>query len=135
MVDSNETLAYERGRDAGYSEGYEDALEDVTMELLKAKDAIFKLIIQFHHASKFDDGEFYIYNYCESALERAFDVLGIEENYIPLMDFCKMWEDNNRAIWAINNSNIPFGGTTADFYYDSFKEDYEHWIDWLNDTD
>lgn len=29
MIDSNETLAYENGRDAGYSEGYEDALENV----------------------------------------------------------------------------------------------------------
>ena len=26
MIDSNETLAYENGRDAGYSEGYEDGV-------------------------------------------------------------------------------------------------------------
>lgn len=26
MIDSNETLAYESGRDAGYAEGYEDGL-------------------------------------------------------------------------------------------------------------
>ena len=29
MIDSNETIVYENGRDAGYSEGYEDALKDV----------------------------------------------------------------------------------------------------------
>lgn len=29
MVDSNETIMYENGRDAGYTEGYEDALIDV----------------------------------------------------------------------------------------------------------
>lgn len=29
MTDSNETIMYENGRDAGYSEGYEDALEHV----------------------------------------------------------------------------------------------------------
>lgn len=29
MIDSNETIAYENGRDAGYDNGYEDALEDV----------------------------------------------------------------------------------------------------------
>ena len=29
MVDSNETLMYESGRDAGYSEGYNDALKNV----------------------------------------------------------------------------------------------------------
>ena len=27
MIDSNETLAYENGRDAGYSEGYADAFK------------------------------------------------------------------------------------------------------------
>lgn len=95
------------------------------MELLKAKDAIFRLIGQFHHATKFDDGELYICNYCESALERAFTVLEIEEDYIKLMDFCQMWEDNNRAIWAINIPNEPFGGITANDYYDIFKKDYE----------
>lgn len=86
-------------------------------KLLHAKDAIFSLIAQFHRPSKFDDGELYIYNYCESALEAAFNVLGIEENYIPLMDFCKMWENNNREIWATNCSEP----------YKIFKEDYEAW--------
>lgn len=105
------------------------------MELLRAKDAIFRLIGQFHHATQFDDGEFYISNYCESALESAFDVLGIEENHIKLMDFCQMWDDNNRAIWAINIPDEPFGGITANDYYDIFKEDYKHWINWLNETD
>lgn len=97
------------------------------MKLLKAKDAIFKLISQFHRSNKFDDGELYICNYCESALESAFNVLGIEENYIKLIDFCQMWEDNNRAIWAINNPNGVFNGITADIYYKSFKENYDLW--------
>ena len=97
------------------------------MELLRAKDAIFRLIGQFHRASKFDNGEFYIYDYCESALEMAFTVLGIEEDCIKLMDFCQMWEDNNRAIWAINLPDEPYKGFTADEYYSVFKEDYERW--------
>lgn len=29
MIDSNETVMYENGRDAGYSEGYNDALKNV----------------------------------------------------------------------------------------------------------
>ena len=95
-------------------------------KLLYAKDAIFALIAQLHRPSKFDDGELYIYNYCESALEAAFNVLGIEENYIPLMDFCKMWENNDREIWATNCSE-PFDGITADIHYEIFKEDYETW--------
>lgn len=100
----------------------------MNLELLLAKDAIFRLIGQFHRATKFDDGELYIYDNCESALEHAFNVLGIKEDYIKLYDFCKMWEDNNRAIWAINLPNEPFNGLTADEYYDVFKEDYERWV-------
>lgn len=103
-------------------------------ELLYAKDAIFSMIAQFHRASRFDDGELYIYNYCESALERAFNVLGIEENYIKLMDFCKMWEDNNRQLWAIN-SNDPYRGITADIHYKIFKEDLELWERWEAEED
>ena len=95
------------------------------LQLLYAKDAIFKLIGQFHRASKFDDGELYIYNYCESALESAFNVLGIEEDYIKLMDFCKMREDNNRAIWSSNFPAELYRGLTAEHYYQGFKEDYE----------
>ena len=37
-------------------------------KLLDAKNAIFKMIAQFHHPTMFDDGELYIFNYCESAL-------------------------------------------------------------------
>lgn len=96
-------------------------------ELLYAKDAIFHLIGQFHRPTKYDDGELYIYNYCESALERAFSALGIEEDYIKLMDFCRLWEDNNRKIWAANSPDRPFNGITADIHYKVFKEDYDTW--------
>lgn len=34
IIDSNETMAYENGRDAGYSEGYQDAIE-TQKELIK----------------------------------------------------------------------------------------------------
>ena len=95
-------------------------------KLLDAKNAIFKMIAQFHHPTMFDDGELYIFNYCESALEAAFNVLGIEENYIKLIDFCKMWEDNDRECWAMNSTE-PFNGITADMHYKAFKEDYELW--------
>jgi hypothetical protein len=108
------------------------------LKLLYAKDAIFALIAQFHRASKFDDGELYIYNYCESALESAFNVLGIEENYIKLMDFCKMWEDNSRAIWAIDFPDEPYDSITADIHYQVFKEDYDDWkrvLDYLNEDE
>lgn len=98
------------------------------LKLLYAKDAIFRLIGQFHHASDlFDDGNLYIQNYCESALEAAFETLGIEENYISLWDFCVMWENNNRAIWGYNAPDEPYGGITADIHYECFKDEYESW--------
>ena len=108
----------------------------MNMALLKAKDAIIKLICQFHHADKFDDGELYIYDYCESALEAAFNVLGIEEDYIKLMDFCKLCEENRRAIWAINFPDKPYSSITAEMYYKGFKEDYERrQREWYEDED
>ena len=110
-------------------------MEDMERELLYAKDTIFKLIAQFHRATRFDDGELYIYNYCESALESAFEVFGIKEDYIKLYDFCKMWEDNSRAIWAINFPDRPYEGIPADIHYDVFKEDYECWERRINETE
>lgn len=102
--------------------------QELEKKLLYAKDTIFKLIAQFHHASTIDDsGELYISNYCESALEAAFEVLGIEENYIPLMQFCIMWENNNRALWGYNLPGEPFDGITADIHYECFKDEYESW--------
>lgn len=110
-------------------------MEDMERELLYAKDTIFKLIAQFHRATRFDDGELYIYNLCESALESAFNVLGIKEDYIKLYDFCKMWEDNSRAIWAINFPDRPYEGIPAEIHYDVFKEDYDRWERMINETE
>lgn len=109
---------------------------EMELKLLYAKDAIFRLISQFHHASTIDDSEdLYISNYCESALEAAFEVLEIEENYIPLMQFCIMWENNNRALWGYNIPDEPYGGITADIYYHIMKEEYERHQRWLNNMD
>lgn len=102
--------------------------QEMELKLLYAKDAIFRLICQFHHASDlFNDGNLYIHNYCESALEAAFNTLDIEENYIPLMQFCIMWENNDRAIWGYNAPDKPFDGITAEIHYECFKDEYELW--------
>ena len=74
---------------------------DKNIELLYAKDAIFKMISQFCHAITDDNGNYYISDYCESALESAFTVLGIEDDNIELMKFCEMWEENNKKIEEI----------------------------------
>lgn len=110
-------------------------MNNMELELLRAKDTIFRLIGQFHRASRFDDSKLYMYDYCESALEHAFTVLGIEEDFIPLLDFCQMWEDNNRALWNINLSHLPYAGATAKEYYQIFKEDLERWERWEAEDD
>ena len=97
------------------------------LQLIYAKDAIFKMISQFHRATKFDDGKLYMYNYCESALEAAFNVLGIEGDCIELMEFCKMLEANKRAIWTSNFPAELYRGLTAEHFYQGFKEEYERW--------
>ena len=99
--------------------------------LLKAKDAIFQLILQFHRPSKIDDSEYlYMHNYCQTGLELAWEALGIKEDRITLMDFCKLWEYNNRAMWSARHGNDrPFDGCwEADFYYCLFQEKYDRFI-------
>ena len=98
------------------------------VELLKAKDAIFRLIGQYCGCFLGTDDKYYISDYFESALERSFDALGFDRDEVPLMEFCQAWEDNNRKLWAINFSDIEYRGLTAQEYYDIFVEDYKRWV-------
>ena len=110
--------------------------QNMELKLLYAKDTIFRMIAQFNCPTTLNnDGELYVYNYCESALESAFSDLGIDENYIKLWDFCQMWEDNTRAIWSINRSDKIFDGITADIHYKVMKEYYESHRRWLDMMD
>ena len=98
------------------------------VELLKAKDAIFRLIGQYCGCFLGKDDNYYMSDYFESALERSFDALGFDRDEVPLMEFCQAWEDNNRKLWAINFSDIEYRGSTAQEYYDIFVEDYKRWV-------
>ena len=98
------------------------------VELLKAKDAIFRLIGQYCGCFLGTDDNYYMFDYFESALERSFDALGFDRDKVPLMEFCQAWEDNNRKLWAINFSDIEYRGSTAQEYYDIFVEDYKRWV-------
>jgi hypothetical protein len=110
--------------------------QQMERKLILAKDTVFKMIMQFHRPTILsDDKELYIYNYCESALEAAFTTLGIEENYIKLWDFCQMYENNDRALWEMNDPCEPFDGITADIHYQIMKEEYERHERWLDNMD
>lgn len=97
---------------------------NLDLKLLYAKDAIFKLICQYCHCFKGDNGNYYMSDYYESALESSFLVLDFDRDIVPLMEFCQAWEDNNKKIWNINFSDMEYGGLKAEDYYDIFVEDY-----------
>lgn len=99
-------------------------MENNEIKLLYAKDAIFKLIGQYCRCFKGHDGNYYMSDYYESALERSFEVLEFTKDTVPLMEFCQAWEDNNRKIWSINLLDLEYDGMTAKEYYDIFVEDY-----------
>lgn len=94
------------------------------LKLLYAKDAIFRLMRQYCRCFKDENGNYYMSDYYESALERSFLVLGFDKDVVPLMEFCQAWEDNSKKIWNINFSDIEYGGLKAKEYYDIFIEDY-----------
>lgn len=114
---------------SGLCLNFKDKAKFIELELLYAKQAIFKLIGQSCRAVAFEDKDgLYVYDYCESAFEAAFNVLGIEEDCIELSEFCQMWEDNDRAIWAIKNPDVPFNGIIAEMHYKIFSDDYDNWV-------
>ena len=99
------------------------------VELLKAKDAIFRLIGRYCICFLGTNNNYYMSNYFESAIERSFDVLGFDKDEVPLMDFCQAWEDNNRKLWAINLPGEDYRGSTARDYYNIFVRNYQRWAD------
>lgn len=97
---------------------------------LCAKDAIFRILADYCIPKKGEDGQYYIPHCFTSTLERAFQVLGIEQDKIPLMDFCQMWVINNRELWEYwNPATYPYYGATAQMYYNSIVKNYLAWVD------
>ena len=99
------------------------------VELLKAKDAIFRLIGRYCICFLGTDGNYYMSDYFDCAIERSFDVLGFDRDEVPLMDFCQAWEDNNRKLWTINLPDEEYRGSTARDYYNIFVKSYKRWAD------
>lgn len=106
------------------------------VELLKAKDAIFRLIGRYCICFLGTNNNYYMSDYFDYAIERSFDVLGFDRDEVPLMDFCQAWEDNNRKLWAINSPDEEYRGSTARDYYNIFVKSYKRWADaYYDDTE
>lgn len=96
---------------------------------LQAKDAIFRLLADYLQPIE-KDGQYYMSHHFKGTLEKAFVELDIMQDEIPLMDFCQLWEDNNRAIWEIWNPVVyPYYGVTAQMYYNTIVENYLAYMD------
>ena len=94
-------------------------------DLLYAKDCVFRLIEQFCTPIMLDDGTLAIYDYCESALEHVFTLLGIEEDVIELHKFCDMYTENSRKLWKMKFPDLDYAFLTADQLYKIFEEEYK----------
>ena len=94
-------------------------------DLLYAKDCVFRLIEQFCTPIMLDDGTLAIYDYCESALEHAFTLLGIEEDVIELHKFCDMYAENSRKLWKMKFPDLNCAFFTSEQLYKSFEDTYE----------
>ena len=71
------------------------------INLVEAKEALFSMILQFMYQTTGDDGQEYFDDYCESAGEKAFTVLGFSEDRIKQEDFYRAYdqlEDERRRI-------------------------------------
>lgn len=99
---------------------------------LEAKDAIFRLLAD-HCIPIEKDGVYYMSHKYHSSYQKAFQTLGIEQDEVPLMDFCQMWEENDRMIWTYWNFGYIYYGVTAQTYYNIIVENYLAWVDGVGD--
>ena len=89
-------------------------------QLLEAKWALFAMIAQFMYEIKDEHGEEYFYNRCESAGERAFDVLGFEDDQISKREFYARYDKLLDEIWELRG-NEPRGWSYLQGYLDDMK--------------
>lgn len=95
---------------------------------LQAKDAIFRLLADYCFPIE-ENGQYYMSHRNMGTFEKAFVELDIMQEKIPLIEFCQLWEDNNRAIWTFWNEGYIYYGATAKIYYDIIVEKYRAWVD------
>lgn len=87
---------------------------DEHKELLYAKLALFKMINQFMYQVTDENGIEYFDNYCESAGESAFSVLGFEDDRISREEFYRRYDELMNELYKINN--LPYAGCYLECY-------------------
>ena len=95
--------------------------QQLELKLLKAKDVVFRFVSEYLGPINLGDGDpkMYLYDYCESLWERAFNVLELPDDAIEEFEFYELWEENNRKIWAAHGNTDEMPDTwKAQWLYD-----------------
>lgn len=90
-------------------------------ELLEAKIALCKMIDQFMYERTDDDGVEYFNNYCESAGEWAFSVLGFEEDIIPKTEFYKLYDQLMSELFMLRTGK-PYPISHLEYYMKEWEQ-------------
>ena len=93
-------------------------------ELLEAKIGLCKMIIQFMYEYTDDDGVEYFDNYCESAGEWAFSVLGFEEDRISKTEFYKLYDQLMNELFMMRTGE-PYPISHLDGYMKEWEKNRE----------
>lgn len=83
-------------------------------ELLYAKLALFSMIDQFMYEITDEDGNEYFDNYCESAGESAFSVLGFTDDRISKEEFYRRYDELRDEMYKLNN--LSYRSNYLDWY-------------------
>ena len=78
------------------------------MDALRAKLALFKMIDQFMYSGVKEDGTEYFDDYCESAGEMAFTVLGFEDDRVSKEEFYAAYDKLLAEIAELNGTEVSF---------------------------
>lgn len=97
-------------------------------ELLEAKIALCKMICQFMYEHTDDDGIEYFDDYCESAGEAAFSVLGFEEDRIPKTEFYKLYDELCNELFMLRNGE-PYPVSYLEWYMEEWERKKEKLIE------
>ena len=97
-------------------------------ELLEAKIGLCKMIDQFMYERKDDGGVEYFDNYCQSAGEWAFSVLGFEEDRIPKTEFYKVYDQLMNELFMLRTGE-PYPISLLECYIEEWEKRREKLIE------
>lgn len=96
-------------------------MEYMIEKMLEAKIALCKMISQFMYERTDENGVEYFDNYCESAGEAAFSVLGFEEDMIPKTEFYKLYDKLSNELFMLRTGE-PYPISHLECYLEDWEK-------------